>query len=102
VVVCASDTEGTPNIIPEGMAKGRIPVSTKVGITDHLIFPGVNGCFIDRTVEDLTSVLKDLRDTPLVILQKMAVVNRSIALTQSWDVRIKTWDVVFRAAAAML
>lgn len=50
VVVCASRTEGTPNIILEGMACGCVPVMTNVGNAPELIEDRVNGVICEPTV----------------------------------------------------
>jgi hypothetical protein len=51
VLVCASETEGTPNPALEAAASGCVVVSTPVGNMPDLIRSGVNGYLVERDLE---------------------------------------------------
>ncbi len=51
VLVCASETEGTPNVALEAAACGCTVVSTPVGNMTELIRPGENGYLVERNVQ---------------------------------------------------
>jgi glycosyltransferase involved in cell wall biosynthesis len=53
VLVCASETEGTPNPALEAAACGCVPVSTPVGNLIELIRNGENGYLVERSVDGL-------------------------------------------------
>ena len=53
VLVCASETEGTPNPALEAAACGCTLVSTRVGNMPELIRNGENGYLVERNVESL-------------------------------------------------
>lgn len=51
VIACASEAEGDPRPLIEGMACGCFPVTTDVGIVPELVRHGVNGLVVERTAE---------------------------------------------------
>jgi FkbM family methyltransferase len=82
VYICASRAEGTPNTCLEAAACGVPLLTTRVGNMPQLIKPGVNGCFIERDIEDIVEKLIVLRD------------NRQLreTLGASMLESIKSWD----------
>jgi glycosyltransferase involved in cell wall biosynthesis len=50
ILVCASETEGTPNPALEAAACGCVVVSTRVGNMPELIRSGVNGYLVERSL----------------------------------------------------
>lgn len=51
VIACASDAEGDPRPLIEGMACGCFPVTVDVGIVPELVRHGDNGLIVERTPE---------------------------------------------------
>lgn len=49
VIAIASEAEGDPRPLIEGMACGCFPVTTDVGIVPELVVDGVNGLIVERT-----------------------------------------------------
>lgn len=50
VITCASDAEGDPRPLIEGMACGCFPVTVDVGIASELVRHGDNGLIVERSV----------------------------------------------------
>jgi glycosyl transferase family 1 len=57
VLVCASESEGTPNPALEAAACGCTVVSTRVGNMPKLIIDDVNGYLVDREIAALTAAV---------------------------------------------
>ena len=55
VLVCASESEGTPNPVLEAAACGCTVVSTRVGNMPELIRDDVNGYLVDRNLDALAT-----------------------------------------------
>ncbi len=51
VITCASDAEGDPRPLIEGMACGCFPVTVDVGIAPELVRHGDNGLIVERSPE---------------------------------------------------
>jgi hypothetical protein len=51
VITCASDAEGDPRPLIEGMACGCFPIMVDVGVVPELVRHGENGLIVDRNVE---------------------------------------------------
>lgn len=98
VYICASVGEGTPNPLLEALACGRPVITTRVGLAEKLITEGVNGWFIERSVEDLTRVLLMVRGLPRERLIEMGQAARVSVAKQSWTERCKSWNNALREA----
>ena len=84
VLVCASETEGTPNTALEAAACGCSLVSTAVGNMPELIRHGENGLIVPRDLESLTAgVRQAVADYPRLALQ----LQKDI---QAWDWKSRT------------
>lgn len=57
VITCASDAEGDPRPLIEGMACGCFPVTVDVGIVPELVQHGINGLIIERSAGAFTEAL---------------------------------------------
>jgi hypothetical protein len=67
--ICMSRSEGTPNPVLEALSCGRTIITTRVGITDAVVTPGVNGVFVDRNVSALVSAINEVKswNKPLLV-----------------------------------
>ncbi len=79
VLVCASESEGTPNPALEAAACGCTIVTTRVGNMPELISDGVNGVFVER---DLDSLERGVR---CAIANYVPMATRLLADIQSWQ-----------------
>ncbi|NEC08175.1 glycosyltransferase family 4 protein [Streptomyces sp. SID7909] len=65
ILVCCSDTEGTPRAVVEGMAAGLPVVATRVGGLPDLVADGTTGLLTDAGSESqLTDALRTLLEAP--------------------------------------
>jgi glycosyltransferase involved in cell wall biosynthesis len=99
VYVCASHSEGTPNPCLEAAACGVPLVTTRVGNMPELVVDGVNGFFVERSVEDIAARLAFLRDHPDVREGMGRAARESIA-TWDWTVQAGNYRRMFEAVRA--
>jgi hypothetical protein len=90
IIVCFSESEGTPNQILEASSCGKCWISTNVGIVNELyktIPDNPCGMIINRTEKDLETALLYLYDNRNLI--KLYGENGRMAIEKCWDWRIK-------------
>lgn len=89
IVVIASSTEGTPNILQEGCACGCVPVATRCGNTPELIKDGVNGYLCDTDIQSLYNGIKKA----IINYQTLAVNMQKDIVSWDWKcVSAKYYD----------
>jgi glycosyltransferase involved in cell wall biosynthesis len=91
VYVCASSSEGFSLSLLEAAATGRPLVSTRVGGSEELIEEGVNGFFVDRTVEAIREKLLLLRDDRELARRMGEASRRIVEERWSWTLRAPAW-----------
>lgn len=92
-VVCASKSEGTPNIILEGAACGCAVVSSPVGNVPELVINGRNGVVVNR--RDTLGFLDAFEMIPREKYEAMvAAMYHSIA-AWDWSVRAEWYFALF-------
>jgi 2-polyprenyl-3-methyl-5-hydroxy-6-metoxy-1,4-benzoquinol methylase/glycosyltransferase involved in cell wall biosynthesis len=101
VIAIASEGEGQPLPLMEGMACGCFPVSTDVGIVPELITTGYNGLIVGRSVESFRNAFLWCEEN----LDRIRRVGRYNAVTcrqvRSWDVQVERIAHVFEIALAV-
>jgi glycosyltransferase involved in cell wall biosynthesis len=96
VLVCASESEGTPNTALEAAACGCTVVTTRVGNMPELIRDGVNGVFVDRELDSLhAGARRALADQ----VRLATNLNRDIQ-SWSWERRAPEFFSLFRKVLA--
>ena len=96
VLVCASESEGTPNTALEAAACGCTVVTTRVGNMLELIRDGINGIFVDRDLDSLhAGVRRALADN----VRLATNLNRDIQ-SWSWVRRAPEFFSLFREVLA--
>jgi glycosyltransferase involved in cell wall biosynthesis len=86
VLVCASESEGTPNTALEAAASGCTVVTTRVGNMPELIVDGVNGVFVERNVESLEWGVKR------AVADSVRLATQLHADIQSWNWRTRATE----------
>jgi hypothetical protein len=94
-LVCASKTEGTPNIALEGAACGCVVVSTPVGNIPELITDGVNGKIVYRP--DTIGFMDVFEQTPAAEFEKMSQLIRGTIAGWDWKYRVPFYYQIFEA-----
>ena len=96
ILVCASETEGTPNPALEAAACGCTVVSTPVGNMPELIVDGANGYLVERRVEALKQGVLSARDNYPRLAARM---QQDIA-GWHWRDRVASYFDLFRRLRA--
>lgn len=87
--LCASTNEGTPNPALEAAACATALITTRVGNMPQLVEPGVNGFFVEPTVESLTERLVETGElTPARIETLGRAARETVERDWSWPRRI--------------
>lgn len=93
VLLCASETEGTPNPALEAAACGCTVVSTPVGNMPQLIRNGINGYLAERTVESLYRAVRQAIEQ----YETLATAMQEEITEWGWDRMAPRFYDVFRA-----
>lgn len=98
VITCASDAEGDPRPLIEGMACGCFPVVVDVGIVPELVRHGENGLIVERAPEAFAAAFEWCRAN----LEHVREAGRRNALemlrTRTWAQVSRAWGDAFDAA----
>ena len=94
ILVCASRSEGTPNLALEAAACGCTVVATRVGNMPQLIRNGLNGYLVDR---DVASIIDGIKAASARYLELAGQMQRDIQ-AWSWAARAPRYFEVFRRA----
>jgi hypothetical protein len=98
VITCASDAEGDPRPLIEGMACGCFPVVVDVGIVPELVRHGENGLIIERTPQAFSDAFAWCNAN----LDYVRAAGRQNALemlaTRTWARCAPAWGAAFAAA----
>ncbi len=97
VVALTSDSEGTPNALLEGMAMGRIPVSTAVGGVVEVIRDGVNGFLAEPNEYDVARRLIEALTTSEA--ERLSHAARARATQHDWQTVARAKDLMYSALA---
>lgn len=96
--LCASLNEGTPNPALEAAACGVPIVTTRVGNMPELIDPGINGYFVEPTVQSVVERFLELEkistDEHLKLRRN---IRQSVEDNWSWEGRIKSFVAAYDA-----
>ena len=95
VLVTPSHSEGMPNVIMEGMARGLAIVATPVGAVESIVNED-NGWLVEPGKPD---VLADLL-TSISRLDKDTILTKQVNSLQR--IKLLTWDIIAREVAAKI
>ena len=95
ILVCASESEGTPNPALEAAACGCAIVSTRVGNMPELIRDGVNGYLVERNLDAMSAGV----DRALAASPRLAEAMQRDIRAWHWADRCRQHFAVFRDVA---
>lgn len=98
VITCASEAEGDPRPLIEGMACGCFPVVVDVGIVPELVRHGDNGLIVERTPQAFAAAFAWCRanvDLVREIGRRNAV---EMLATRTWKQCARRWGDAFASA----
>lgn len=98
VIACASDAEGDPRTLIEGMACGGFPVTVDVGIVPELVRHGENGLIVERTPEAFAAAFEWCRDNVEQIREAGRRNAREMLATRTWARVAPAWGAAIEAA----
>jgi glycosyltransferase involved in cell wall biosynthesis len=98
VITCASDAEGDPRPLIEGMACGCFPVVVDVGIVPELVRHGENGLIVERTPEAFAEAFAWCRANVGYVREQGAKNAEQMLSTRTWAMCAEKWGTAFDAA----
>ncbi len=94
--LCASTSEGFSQSVLEASACGRGVLSTRVGGSEDLIEPGVNGYFVERNLDHIRRQVIGL-EADRETVARLGFANRKRVLDRyDWRVRVGNWLTFLR------
>lgn len=100
VITCASDAEGDPRPLIEGMACGCFPVTVDVGIVPELVRHGDNGLIVERSPEAFADAFTWCRENLDYVRAAGRRNAEAMLATRTWAQVAPAWADAFRLAAA--
>jgi hypothetical protein len=91
VIAIASEAEGDPRPLIEGMACGCFPITTDVGIVPELIEHGANGLIVEPTVEAFERAFAWAASNPRYIRRMGADNARALRVRRAWANVMPLW-----------
>lgn len=98
VITCASDAEGDPRPLIEGMACGCFPVVVDVGIVPELVRHGENGLVVARTPEAFAAAFAWCREHVDLVRAAGRRNAEEMRATRTWKQCAQRWGDALEAA----
>lgn len=92
IIVIASDSEGFPFSLVEGICSGLVPVSTPVGTITDVIKNGINGLLFPKgDVSALTEIIMQLIESP-ALYNRIRSKTLELRKQYSYETATAVWD----------
>lgn len=101
VICVASDREGEPLPLLEGMACGCFPLCTDVGIVPELVRNGENGLIVERTPEAFRRAFLWCRENAVKVREAGRKNAELIRRTRGWDKLKGAWSRAWSQALSL-
>lgn len=98
VITCASDAEGDPRPLIEGMACGCFPVTVDVGIVPELVRHGDNGLIVERSVQAFGEAFAWCRANLERVREAGRRNAREMLASRTWARVARAWGDAFERA----
>ena len=100
VITCASDAEGDPRPLIEGMACGCFPVTVDVGIVPELVHHGVNGLIVERSADAFADALAWCRENLAYVREAGRRNAEAMLRTRTWAACMPAWTEAIESTLA--
>lgn len=100
IITCASDAEGDPRPLIEGMACGCFPVVVDVGIAPELVRHRENGLIVERTPQAFADAFAWCRANIDFVRWAGRLNAREMLASRTWAQVSSAWGDAFAAAIA--
>lgn len=100
VITCASDAEGDPRPLIEGMACGCFPVTVDVGIVPELVRHGENGLIVERSVNAFMQAFAWCRANVELVREAGRRNAVEMLSSRTWAAASRPWGDAFDRALA--
>lgn len=94
-LICASESEGTPNPNLEAAACGKPIITTKVGSMPEFIKDGVNGFFVKRDIDKIAAVIKNLKENKKLCIDIGEAARQEIEKNWRWEKQALNYKKMF-------
>jgi hypothetical protein len=98
VITCASDAEGDPRTLIEGMACGCFPITVDVGIVPELVRHGENGLIVERTAAAFEDAIAWCRRNVDYVREAGKRNAEQMLATRTWARVAPAWGDAIQAA----
>lgn len=100
IITCASDAEGDPRPLIEGMACGCFPITVDVGIVPELVRHGDNGLIVERSVGAFAEAFAWCRDNLEHVREAGRRNAQQMLASRTWAQVSRQWGAAFDLALA--
>jgi hypothetical protein len=100
VITCASDAEGDPRPLIEGMACGCFPVTVDVGIVPELVRHGENGLIVERSAHAFAEAFAWCRANLELVREAGRRNAVELLASRTWSRVSSAWGDAFERAIA--
>lgn len=91
-LICASESEGTPNTTFEALACGIPILSTDVGNVSDVMIEGINGYYFERDSKSLVSAMKAMLNTAW----DSDIISKSVSEFH-WEKKAQVWNLAINS-----
>jgi len=96
VILIASTTDGTPNMLLEAASTGRTFIGNKIGNVPELVEEGVNGFMVNREIDDYVDRILFLKKNRDVCSEMGKEARKTVEENWTWKRQVKNYKKMFQ------